>query len=87
MLSSGCDVIDIIDDDENEQQEMFALTLSTSDPAVLFENAAADVFINNNDCELKFYFMCRSQCTVICFPSCFNFCSNHRVYRISIHSV
>ena len=57
MFPSQCDVINIIDDDENEQQEMFALTLTTSDSAVMFDNDVADVFINNNDCEFEHFYI------------------------------
>ena len=55
MFSSQCDVINIIDDDEKEQQEMFVVTLTSSDPAVLFDIDVADVLINNNDCKFDIF--------------------------------
>ena len=98
MLSSQCDVINIIDDDEKEQQEMFVLTLTTSDPAVLFDSDVADVLINNNDCKFEHFYMNSTKCKLIeslqfytcnhvytCTIICFC-CSDHWIYRISIHS-
>ena len=64
-FSSQCDVINIIDDDEKEQQEMFGLTLTSSDPAVLFDNDVADVLINNNDCKFEHFYMNSTKCKLI----------------------